>query len=409
MSEWREIALTELGTVERGKSRHRPRNDPSLYGGEVPFFQTGDVKAATLHMASPSQWYSEKGVAQSRIWEFGTACITIAANISETAILGCSGCFPDSVLGFIPTYQSADAYFVKYLLDVHRAELTSAARGTTQDNLSLEKLLSYRFRVPGAPERECIAASLRAFDDLIETNRRRIEVLEEMARTIYREWFVHFRYPSHESATFIDSASGKLPEGWYSSPLVNVARVVMGQSPKSEFYNEDGVGMPFHQGVTDFGRHYPTTRNYCTVSGRSASEGDILVSVRAPVGRLNIADTDLIIGRGLAAIRALDGRQGLLFAHLGTVFAEEDSMGGGTIFKAIGKQELSNVQILQPPDVLADDANSVLSANLGLIRALTAANRRLATIRDLLLPRLVTGQIDVSSLDMDALVEDSVA
>jgi type I restriction enzyme S subunit len=146
MSEWHEVSLTELGTVQRGKSRHRPRNDPSLYGGDVPFSQTGDVKAATLHMRNASQWYSAKGVAQSRIWEAGTACITIAANISETAILGCTGCFPDSVLGFTPTYQEADAYYVKYLLDVHRGELTSAARGTAQDNLSLEKLLSYRFR-----------------------------------------------------------------------------------------------------------------------------------------------------------------------------------------------------------------------------------------------------------------------
>src|SRR3546814_9473871 len=88
------------------------------------------------------------------------------------------------------------------------------------------------------------------------------------------------------------------------------------QSPKSEFYNTDGVGTPFHQGVTDFGSHFPTHRKFCSVDGRSAVEGDILVSVRAPVGRLNLADTTLVIGRGIAAIRSRSGHQNLLFEKL---------------------------------------------------------------------------------------------
>jgi hypothetical protein len=274
MTEWRDVSLCELGTVERGKSRHRPRNDPSLYGGDVPFFQTGDVKAATLHMNDASQWYSTKGVAQSRIWAAGIACITIEANISETAVLGCSGCFPDSVLGFTPTHQKADAYFVKYLLDVHRGALTSAARGTAQDNLSLEKLLAYRFPVPEAPARALIASALRSFDDLIENNRQRVDVLEEMARSVYREWFVRFRYPGYENVELVDSAVGPIPSGWTVAPLKDVADIVMGQSPSSEFYNDEGIGKPFHQGVSDFGSHFPTTRKWCSANGRAGSLGN---------------------------------------------------------------------------------------------------------------------------------------
>jgi type I restriction enzyme S subunit len=85
--------LDALGTVERGRSRHRPRNDPSLYGGAYPFFQTGDVKAAEFRLADYSQTYNEGGLAQSRLWQPGTLCITIAANIAESAILGIPGCF----------------------------------------------------------------------------------------------------------------------------------------------------------------------------------------------------------------------------------------------------------------------------------------------------------------------------
>jgi type I restriction enzyme S subunit len=304
-----------------------------------------------------------------------------------------------------------DPHFLLYSLlgPIVQAELRSLGSGATVEHLRVPDCEQLTIPCPELPTQQRVGAVLSALDALIENNSRRIELLEEMAAAIYREWFVHFRYPGHENAALVDSPLGTVPAGWQAAPLVEGARIVMGQSPKSEFYNADGVGTPFHQGVTDFGRHFPTTRKYCTVFGRSAAEGDILVSVRAPVGRLNIADTDLVIGRGLAAIRALDGRQGLLFAHLRSVFAEEDSMGGGTIFKAIGKEELSQVRVLQVPEEIAHVANGVLSAQFDMIRALTFTNRHLAAMRDLLLPKLVTGQIDVSSLDLDALVGESVA
>src|SRR5216684_6000397 len=99
---WKLMKLHELGFVGRGRSRHRPRNDTSLYEGKYPFIQTGDVKAADLYISSYTQTYNEKGLAQSKLWEPGTLCITIAANIAETAILKISACFPDSIVGFVP-------------------------------------------------------------------------------------------------------------------------------------------------------------------------------------------------------------------------------------------------------------------------------------------------------------------
>jgi type I restriction enzyme S subunit len=407
---WVARRLDELGQIERGRSRHRPRNDPRLYGSDVPFFQTGDVKAAVLHLSTPQQWYSERGVAQSRIWGPGVTCITIAANIAETAVLGVRACFPDSILGFTPSVQSADAYFVKYLLDTHRSRLTDAARGTTQDNLSVEKLLSFKFPMPEARERSTIVSVLRTFDELIENNRRRVGLLEEMARTIYREWFVHFRYPGHESIPLIDSPLGPIPEGWQATTLAEAAIITMGQSPASKFYNTEGIGKPFHQGVADFGMHFPITRKWCTVEGRSAFDGDVLISVRAPVGRINVADTDIVIGRGLAAVRARNGRQSALLGLLREVFAAEDSMGNdGAIFKSLGKTEFAAVPVVLPPEDLANAANEILADTQSMTRTLTHSSRRLVALRDLLLPKLVTGKIDVSGLDFDAVLEESAA
>jgi type I restriction enzyme, S subunit len=225
-SEWKSNKLNDLGFVGRGKSRHRPRNDPSLYGGEYPFVQTGDVKATDLYLSQYTQTYNDKGRAQSKLWNPGTLCVTIAANIAETAILAIKACFPDSIVGFIADPAKADARFIKYYIDLIKLRMQNVSRGTTQDNLSLEKLLSFDFLVPGVETQRRIADILGAYDVLIENNRRRIGILEEMAQAIYREWFVSFRFPGHEKVKMVPSELGAIPDGWELRPLGDVAREV---------------------------------------------------------------------------------------------------------------------------------------------------------------------------------------
>ena len=132
-----ELTLDQLGTVSRGRSRHRPRNAAFLYGGDYPFVQTGDVKRAGLYLKDFEQTYSEEGLAQSKLWPAGTLCITIAANIAETSILEIEACFPDSVIGFNAYPDKADTRFVKYLFDaVLKMRFQSFTQGAAQDNLS---------------------------------------------------------------------------------------------------------------------------------------------------------------------------------------------------------------------------------------------------------------------------------
>jgi type I restriction enzyme S subunit len=201
-------------------------------------------------------------------------------------------------------------YFYALQSDFAQGELLSRATGTTVLGIKQSELRQVRIPYYPLPVQQKIASILSAYDDLTENNTRRIQILEEMAQMLYQEWFVNFRFPGHEQAKFVESELGPIPEGWGVKTLSDICSIVMGQSPKSEFYNEDGDGLPFHQGVSDFGHLFPVDQKYCTVLKRIAEAGDILFSVRAPVGRLNIANKKIVIGRGLCAIRSNAGYQG---------------------------------------------------------------------------------------------------
>jgi type I restriction enzyme S subunit len=397
-SEWRPTKLDELGYVGRGKSRHRPRNAAFLYGGRYPFFQTGDIKAADFYLTEYSQTYSEEGLAQSKLWKPGTLCITIAANIAESAILGIEGCFPDSVVGFVPDADKADVRFIKYYMEILKLRMQNISHGATQDNLSLDKLLSFDFLVPPLPIQRRIAGILSAYDELIENSQRRIKILESMARALYREWFVHFRFPGHEHHPRVPSPLGDIPKGWEVKTLKDVCRLTMGQSPKSEFYNESGEGIAFHQGVTDFGDRFPSDRLFCTADGRIAEAGDILFSVRAPVGRLNIADKKIMLGRGLSAIRHHEKHQAFLWEQLRNRFTEDDMIGNGAIFASVTKDDMQGIALVCPPPSFIQSATQHFEPLHSEIATLSQQIQKLRRTRDLLLPRLLSGQIDVETI-----------
>ena len=390
---WKNRNFKELGFLGRGKSRHRPRNDESLYGGDYPMVQTGDVKAANFYLTSFSQTYNEKGLAQSKLWEPNTLCITIAANIAETAILGMQACFPDSIIGFIADEEKSDVRFIKYFFDVWKERMQRISQGATQDNLSLEKLLTFEVPTPPLKTQKRIADILSAYDDLIENNLKRIKLLEQAAQNIYKEWFVHMRFPGHEDAV-MDEETG-LPEGWEEKMLKELCDLTMGQSPKSEFYNSKNEGLPFHQGVTGYGKRFVTHTTYCTKETRIAKMGDILCSVRAPVGRLNISPSKLIIGRGLSAIRNKKGFQSFQFYQLKNHFHKEDMIGGGAIFNSVTKKVLEEQKLLSPNLELLENFEIIVVSIDDQIINLDRQNQKLKAARDILLPRLMNRTIEV--------------
>lgn len=234
---WEKKTLDELGTVGRGRSKHRPRNDPKLFGGKYPFIQTADVKNANFYIINFSSTYNEEGLAQSKLWPAGTLCITIAANIADTGILAIPACFPDSIMGFVANEEIADTRFVKYCFDVLQKECKQISQGTAQDNLSWEKLSTIKFLVPPLQTQKRIASILSAYDDLIENNQKQIKLLEEAAQRLYKEWFVDLRFPGHEGVKVVDG----VPEGWSSDQLIKLAEFKRGKTITQSSVKEGNV------------------------------------------------------------------------------------------------------------------------------------------------------------------------
>ncbi|MCR1838389.1 restriction endonuclease subunit S [Pasteurella caecimuris] len=151
----------------RGKSKHRPRNDERLYGGDIPFIQTGDIRNSGHYLRNYSQTYSEFGLAQSKLWKKGTLCITIAANISETAILDFDACFPDSVIGFVANPRETSEPYVEYLLSAFKTKVQEKSYGSAQENINLSLFHSLKFPFPPLEIQQMIVDILDKFDKLV--------------------------------------------------------------------------------------------------------------------------------------------------------------------------------------------------------------------------------------------------
>ncbi len=293
--------------------------------------------------------------------------------------------------------------FLYHLLnsDGVRAQIKASATGATVRHTAPDRIYAVEVEVPPLLTQRKIAAILSAYDDLIENNLRRIKILEEMAQLVYHEWFVNFRFPGHEKVRMVDSELGMIPEWWEVRTLGNFCHITMGQSPKSEFYNTDGKGLPFHQGVTHFGQRFPTDRVYCSIQNRIAERGDILFSVRAPVGRINVANKKIVIGRGLCAIRSNSNYHWFVLHQLRELFKEEDTMGGGTIFKAVTKDDMHRIKVVMPVETRIRLFEEIAQPIAAEVEVLTDKNANLRQTRDLLLPKLISGEMDVSELDID--------
>ncbi|MBV0888845.1 restriction endonuclease subunit S [Komagataeibacter oboediens] len=278
----------------------------------------------------------------------------------------------------------------------------------------------HEFKIPLAPisEQSSIGRMLAALDDKIDLNRRTNETLEAMARALFRDWFVDFGPTRAKMAgqtpylapeiweLFPDRLDdeGK-PEGWINSLVGRQFDVTMGQSPPGDTYNPDGIGIPFYQGKTDFSTIFPQRRMYCTAPTRFANTLDSLVSVRAPVGDVNLSEEKCCIGRGLASVRhpqSLPYYTYFTMKFLRDVFSSFES--NGTVFGSINKKQFEELFVIKSG--LEKVFESQVMPTCAKIVSNETESRTLAQLRDLLLPKLMSGEIRIR--DAEKMVADAL-
>lgn len=272
-----------------------------------------------------------------------------------------------------------------------QSKIDAIAKGTAQKAVPIASIKLLELKLPPISAQKKIASILSAYDDLIENNQRQIKLLEEAAQRLYREWFVDLRFPGYEHTPIVDG----VPEGWERKRLGDIADIVMGQSPKSEFYNQKKDGLPFHQGVGSYGYRFVTDDIFSSTFTRIATKGSILFSVRAPVGRMNYTRNRIAIGRGLAAINSKTGLQSFLFYLLKDKYFKDDLIGNGSIFASITKDELYGQIVIVPSPELANRFDEYAKSIDKKIELLDLQIKTLSEARDRLLPKLMSGEWEV--------------
>ena len=218
---WYNKRLDEVSEINRGKSKHRPRNAKFLYGGNYPFVQTGDIREAGLYLDTYTQTYSENGLKQSKLWDEGTLCITIAANIAETSILKIKACFPDSIIGLIPDKERSTVLFIKHQFDKFKIDIQRLSQGVAQDNLNKEKLSKIKFQFPSLLEQQKIATFLTSVDKKTTQLQEKKTLLEHYKKGVMQQIFsqeVRFK-PTQVTASNNEAVSlNKYPD-WEEKQL----------------------------------------------------------------------------------------------------------------------------------------------------------------------------------------------
>jgi type I restriction enzyme S subunit len=393
---WQDKTLNELGDFQRGKSRYRPRNDMALFsGGKHPLIQTGEIKEANLFITKHSATYNDFGLAQSKLWPQNTLCITIAANIAETALLGYPMCFPDSVVGFNAYPNESSELFMHYVFTYIRRAIQNSATGSIQDNINIEYLTSLKFKIPLKDYQDKIAAVLSALDAKIACNNRINAELEAMAKTLYDYWFVQFNFPDANGKPY-KSSGGKMvynatlkreiPAGWEVKTIGEYAEVKKGDLITAKDTKDGDVkvvaaGVDFSYTHSDFNRD----TNTITISGSGANAGFI------NFWREPIFASDCITVRG-----ATDTETLLLLHHLKFIQSHILSQATGSAQPHVYPSDIKILDYVIPTDILIDSFGKLATPMNNQIAINIKENQHLTQLRDWLLPMLMNGQVTVA-------------
>jgi type I restriction enzyme, S subunit len=393
MSEWKTYKLEDA--IEklidyRGKT-------PSKTQSGIPLVTAKVIKNGRIE--KPNEFIAEEDYEswmRRGIPKYGDVVLTTEAPLGEVAQILTNEkiALAQRVITLRGKTGLIDNSFLKYFLvsPVGQNNLKAKETGSTVTGIKQSELRKVEILAPDLPTQKEIAQILTSLDDKIEINQQMNQTLEAMAQAIFKEWFVNFNFPGFDGE-LVDG----LPKGWRKDNLGEEFNLIMGQSPPGTSYNENGEGMVFYQGRTDFGFRFPTNRLYTTEPKRIAKPLDTLVSVRAPVGDINMANEICCVGRGLSSVRHKSNAYSFTYYMMKSLEPVFNGFEGeGTVFGSINKSNFESIEILIPSEDIISEFETVINPIDNKILENTKQIQSLTQIRETLLPKLMSGQLELA-------------
>ena len=359
-------------------------SNPDYWNGDIPWLSVKDFGNDNRYVYETEKHITELGLMNSstKLLDKGDIIISARGTVGEIATIPYPMAFNQSCYGLRAKKRIVDEDFLYYLIKYNIRPLKKNTHGSVFDTITRSTFDEIEVDVPDFESQKKIGYLLSDLDKKIQLNNKINNNLEQQAQALYQQMFIDNPDPD-----------------WIEGSLSDIANITMGQSPSGSSYNEDGIGAIFFQGRAEFGFRFPTIRLYTTEPKRMAYANDILMSVRAPVGDLNVAHNDCCIGRGLAAVHSKTNHQSFVLYTMFSLKKQLDVFNGeGTVFGSINRNSLNDMPILIPNDEQIEKFELIVAPIDAAIRNNYDEICHLQAIRDSLLPRLMSGELDVSNI-----------
>ena len=386
--------ILDLGKVITGKT---PRTSIlENYGGKIPFLTPSD-NLSEKFSPTTSKTLTKIGLNEVKncLLPSKSICVSCIGSDLGKVVLTKKPTVTNQQFNSIVPNEENDADFIYYLMTVVGKHLNYLSKTSTAiPIINKSTFANYEIEIPNIKEQKRIGKILSSLDDKIELNRRINDNLEQQAQALFKSWFVNFE--PFKNGQFVDSELGKIPKGWKVGYLSEIADIIMGQSPNGSTYNENGEGIIFYQGRAEFGTRFPSIRLFTTNPTRIAPANSILISVRAPVGDINITHKECCIGRGLASAVSRTNKSAFLLYTLFSLKSDLDRFNAeGTVFGSINRKTLESLKILIPTNDIISKFEAIVASMDQQILTLHLESENLKILRDTLLPKLMSGERSV--------------
>lgn len=381
---WPTVKLGEVMSVGRGSSPRPIKDDRFFTGGTIPWVKIADATASGKFIFQTNQHVNDYGASFSRKLKPGALIFPASGTLGIPRFLGVEACIHDGWLYF-SDYQGINPDWLYYRISLLKGYYEGIAYGAAIQNINTDIVRNTKIQLPDLATQRAISVALGAYDDLIATNQRRIALLEDAARRLYREWFVHLRFPGHESVPVMNG----VPEGWQIILLGDIAPLKYGKAMKATNRKDGKVPVYGSSGIV--GMH-----NTALVES-----GAIIVGRKGNVGSLFFSHVPCFPIDTVFFIEPRIASYWLFLALRQLNFISSDAAVPG-----LNRNYAHSLPVLFPSDDVATAFERLVQPVFEQSQQLTKQNTQLAKARDLLLPRLMSGQLDVSGI---RLAEEMVA